>query len=93
MEGLMQDWPLRVTTIIDHAVRAHPEQEIVTRTVEGPIHRYTYKDLHSRSKKAAKALLALGVKKATELLPSLGIPIGTWKPGTALWVLGRFAIR
>lgn len=67
MEGLMQDWPLRVTTIIDHAVRAHPEQEIVTRTVEGPIHRYTYKDLHSRSKKAAKALLALGVKKGDRI--------------------------
>ena len=37
MKGLMQDWPLRVTTIIDHAARFHGDREIVTRTVEGPI--------------------------------------------------------
>ena len=67
MEGLMQNWPLLVTTILDHAALAHPEQEIVTRTIEGPIHRYTYKDLHSRSKKIAKALLKLGVKKGDRI--------------------------
>ena len=61
MQGLMQDWPLVVTSILDHAARAHHEQEIVTRTIEGPIHRYTYSDLHSRSRRLAKALVNLGV--------------------------------
>ncbi|HEX4353286.1 MAG TPA: long-chain-fatty-acid--CoA ligase [Polyangiales bacterium] len=62
MQGLMQDWPLVVPTIIDHARINHPEREVVTRTIEGPIHRYTYADMHARSKRLAKALTRLGVK-------------------------------
>jgi len=60
--GLMQDRPLLISTLIEHANRCHPGAEIVSRTVEGPIHRCTYGDIHRRSKQAAKALLALGVK-------------------------------
>ncbi|MFN4353139.1 3-(methylthio)propionyl-CoA ligase [Parvibaculum sp.] len=63
MKGLMQDWPLRVTTIIDHAARFHGDREIVTRTVEGPIARTTYKEVHLRSRKVAQALTKLGVKE------------------------------
>lgn len=63
MKGLMQDWPLRVTTIIDHAARFHGDREIVTRTVEGPIARTTYKQVHLRSRKVAQALTKLGVKE------------------------------
>ena len=61
MQGLMQDWPLLVHTILDHAREWHPEREIVTRTVEGPIHRCTYADLHSRARKCANALQRLGI--------------------------------
>ena len=63
MKGLMQDWPLRVTTIIDHAARFHGDREIVTRTVEGPIARTTYKEVHLRSRKVAQALTRLGMKE------------------------------
>ncbi|HET8940211.1 MAG TPA: 3-(methylthio)propionyl-CoA ligase [Polyangiales bacterium] len=63
MQGLMQDWPLVVSSIIDHARLYHPEREIVTRSVEGPIHRYTYRDMHGRSKRFAKALTRLGVRE------------------------------
>jgi acyl-CoA synthetase (AMP-forming)/AMP-acid ligase II len=63
MQGLMQDWPLLVSSIIDHARLNHPEREVVTRSVEGPIHRYTYRDMHGRSKRFAKALTRLGVKQ------------------------------
>ncbi len=62
MQGLMQDWPLLVSKVLDHAAINHPEQEIVTRTTEGPIHRYTYKDLHSRARQMAKRLEMAGVK-------------------------------
>lgn len=62
MQGLMQDWPLVTTTILDHANIHHGEREIVTRTVEGPIHRYTYSDLHVRARKVAKSLEKRGVK-------------------------------
>ncbi len=63
MKGLMQDWPLTVMSIIDHANRFHGEREIVTRTVEGPIHRCTYSDIHLRARKCAQALKKLGMKQ------------------------------
>ncbi len=62
MKGLMQDWPLLVPTILDHAARWHGEREIVTRTVEGPMHRTTYAEIHSRARRVAKALQRLGVR-------------------------------
>ncbi len=36
--------------------------EIVSRTVEGPIHRYTYGEAERRSRRLARALLRLGIK-------------------------------
>lgn len=63
MQGLMQDWPLRVTSIIDHAARFHGDREVVTRSIEGPITRTTYKDIHLRARKTAQALTKLGVKE------------------------------
>jgi acyl-CoA synthetase (AMP-forming)/AMP-acid ligase II len=63
MQGLMQDWPLTVSSVLDHAYYHHPEGEVVTRTVEGPIHRYTYKDMYLRSKRCANALRKLGLKQ------------------------------
>jgi hypothetical protein len=42
MLGLMQDWPLTVDKILDHAKNWHGEREVVTRSVEGPIVRTTY---------------------------------------------------
>ncbi|MEN3951024.1 3-(methylthio)propionyl-CoA ligase [Iodidimonas sp. SYSU 1G8] len=63
MFGQMQDVPLLVSSLIDYAEKFHGEREIVSRTVEGPIHRYTYADAGKRSRQLAKALLALGVKE------------------------------
>ncbi|MDH5675802.1 MAG: long-chain-fatty-acid--CoA ligase [Myxococcales bacterium] len=63
MQGLMQDWPLLVSTILDHAKVNHGEQEVVTRSVEGPIVRTTYAELHGRAKRCAKALHGLGVRE------------------------------
>jgi len=61
MLGLMQDWPLLVNKMLDHGAFNHAERELVTRSVEGPIRRYTYADLRTRSLKAAKALEKEGV--------------------------------
>jgi acyl-CoA synthetase (AMP-forming)/AMP-acid ligase II len=63
MLGLMQDWPLVVPAILEHAKQHHGEQEVVSRSVEGPIHRTTYAELYTRTKKLAKALSKLGVGK------------------------------
>ena len=61
MLGLMQDWPLLISKILNHAERHHGRREVVTMTVEGPIHRYTYADMAARSRKLAQALQRLGI--------------------------------
>lgn len=61
MLGLMQDWPLTVDKIIDHAKNWHGDREVVTRSVEGPIVRTTYGQIHERAKRVSNALKAWGV--------------------------------
>jgi fatty-acyl-CoA synthase len=61
MLGLMMHWPLMISSLIRHADRCHGDTEIVSRTIEGPIHRYTYRDAHTRARKLANALGRLGV--------------------------------
>jgi len=58
MFGLMMQQPLLVSSLLLHAERHHSGQEIVSRRVKGDIHRYTYRDLASRSRRMAKALAA-----------------------------------
>src|SRR5262245_53865947 len=55
MRGLMQDWPLLVHTILDHAASCHGSREIVSRSVEGPILRYAYRELDRRARMLASA--------------------------------------
>ncbi len=56
MLGLMQNHQLLISSLIDYAERHHGEGEIVSRRVEGDIHRYTYKDVASRARQVANAL-------------------------------------
>jgi 3-(methylthio)propionyl---CoA ligase len=62
MRGLMQEWPLLCHKIIDHAALYHGDREVVSRSVEGPIHRTTYREVHSRARRVAKRLDADGFK-------------------------------
>ena len=59
--GQMQDVPLLVNKILDHALVNHGEREIVSRLVEGEIHRETYADAHLRARKVSQALKKLGM--------------------------------
>lgn len=61
MLGLMQDRPLMISDLIEFAAINHGKEEIVSRSVEGPIHRYTFKDCAARSRRMAKMLTKLGV--------------------------------
>jgi len=61
MRGLMMDEPLIITGMIEHAALYHGRTEIVSRSVEGPIHRYTYADAYRRIKQLGNALQKLGV--------------------------------
>lgn len=67
MMGLMMDRPLLTTDILNHAVRNFRKTEIVTRTVEGPIHRYTIGDADKRIRQLANALRAMGVKQGDRI--------------------------
>jgi fatty-acyl-CoA synthase len=62
MLGLMQDWPLLIHKIIDHAALYHRDREVVTRSIEGPIVRSTYGEIATRARRCAKALDKLGVR-------------------------------
>jgi acyl-CoA synthetase (AMP-forming)/AMP-acid ligase II len=61
MRGLMMDRPLLIGALIQYAAEYHGDTEIVTRTTEGPIHRYTYGEAERRARQLAKALKRLGV--------------------------------
>jgi fatty-acyl-CoA synthase len=61
MLGLMQDYPLLVHTILDHAALNHADREMVTRSIEGPIRRRSYHDLRIRALRVAKALHKEGI--------------------------------
>ena len=61
MLGLMQDRPLLISSLIDFAAQYHGDVEIVSRTIEGPIHRHSYADANTRSKQLAQALGGLGI--------------------------------
>ena len=56
MLGLMQSQQLLISSLIEHADRHHGEGEVVSRRVEGDIHRYTWRDVASRSRQVANAL-------------------------------------
>lgn len=62
MLGLMQDRPLLVSSLIDFAAMAHADREMVSRMLDGSIHRHTWADCQRRSKQLAQALNSLGVQ-------------------------------
>ena len=49
MHGMMMNRPLRIADILTFAEDVHGSAEIVSATVEGGIHRYTYKDAALRA--------------------------------------------
>jgi fatty-acyl-CoA synthase len=61
MQALMMDMPLLVSNLLRHAARHFPDVEIVSRRIEGDLHRYTYKDCHARAARLADALTRRGV--------------------------------
>jgi 3-(methylthio)propionyl---CoA ligase len=56
MLGLMQDQPLLISSLIEFADKHHGDGEVVSRRVEGDIHRYTWSDVANRSRQVANAL-------------------------------------
>lgn len=61
MHGQMMNMPLLISSLLRHADRYNGDSEIVSRLVDGDIHRYTYREAHLRTQQLANALLELGV--------------------------------
>jgi fatty-acyl-CoA synthase len=72
MLGLMQEQPLLISSLIDFASRHHGDAEVVSRRVEGDVHRYTWRDVALRAKQVAHAL------DATKLLFSDRVATLAW---------------
>ena len=63
MLGQMMQQPLLISSLLVHAERHHGEQLVVSRRIEGDLHRQTYRELASRARRMASALAALGVNE------------------------------
>ena len=69
MRGLMQDWPLLCHKVIDHAATQHGDREVISRSVEGPIHRTNYARSRTRARVrpsgSSRTAFSLGDRAAT----------------------------
>ena len=61
LHGLMMQMPLLISSLIEHADRHHGDGEVVSRKVEGDVHRTNYRELHRRARQMANALAGLGL--------------------------------
>ncbi len=63
MRGLMMDRPLLISSIIDYAAESYPHREVVSKRVEGDLHRYSYPQMRARIVQLAHGLeKKLGVR-------------------------------
>ncbi len=76
MRGLMQDWPLLLHRIIDHAAIQHGTRAVVSRSVEGPIHHTDYATVRTRSLRVAKRLAAAGIRQGDRIAT---VAWNTWR--------------
>ena len=67
MNGLMMNFPLTITSVMNYAKKVYPDVEIVSVTSDNPRHRYTYKDAFQRVNKLANALDKLDIKRGDRI--------------------------
>ena len=63
MLGGMQDWPLRIMRLLDHAEREHGPREIVSRYAAGNTERTNWKGIARDARRLARTLERLGINK------------------------------
>ncbi len=93
LQGLMMQMPLLISSLIEHADRHHADVEIVSRRVEGDVHRTTYRGLHARARQMANALAGLGIARAIASQRSAGTGTGTWSCTSPCQVPAAYCIR
>ena len=63
MHGLMQEIPLMISSLIRYAAEYHGDRQVVSRSVEGPIHRYGYAECERRARRVANVMKRLGIRR------------------------------
>ena len=63
MLGAMQQWPLRIMRLIDHAEREHGQREIVSRWADGSTTRTDYAGIARDARRFARALERMGIQR------------------------------
>ncbi len=67
MQGLMQHHPLMISGVIEFAAIYHADTEVVSRRVEGDIHRTNYAEVNRRAKRIANALNAMSIPQSARV--------------------------
>jgi acyl-CoA synthetase (AMP-forming)/AMP-acid ligase II len=67
MRGRVMQMPLLVSSLIEHAARVHGDREVVSRIMDGSIHRSTWGEVRARSKQLAGALRGRGITVADRI--------------------------
>ena len=67
MQGLMMNDSLTINSLMNHVAKFHKDTEIVSKKLDGTIHRYTYEDANKRINQLANALKNLGVKSGDRI--------------------------
>jgi 3-(methylthio)propionyl---CoA ligase len=62
MRGLMQDHPLLISSLLQHAEANHRQAGVITAVLGAPNIRHTWPEIAARSAKLANALKRLGIK-------------------------------
>ena len=67
MFGAMQDFPLRISRILDHAEREHATREIVAARADGSVHRTNWREVAEMARRLAQALVRMGVQPSDRI--------------------------
>ena len=63
LSGRMMEMPLTISSVIDYAADVRSDTEVVSKCVEGGVHRYSYSEAHKRTCQLAHALKNMGIKE------------------------------
>lgn len=62
MTVVMQEFPLTVGKILDHAAKYHPNRKIISRSIEGPITQTNWSNVQVQAKKLSQVLISMGIQ-------------------------------